>query len=252
MTQRATQFTAALAEFATPARAEASLWFFKTGKGDYGEGDVFIGVSVPNTRLVCKKFATLPLSEIQKLLNSKVHEHRLAAVILLTNQYHKADEAGKQMIYDLYLKNVLSGLVNNWDIVDSSAPYIVGPHLEHHSSNILLQLAASYNLWQRRVAMVSTFHFLKIGDPQPTIQLAELLLNDSHNLIQKAVGWGLREMGKYVDTKLLTDFLDKHAATMPRVTLSYAVEHLSDAVKRHYRGKRADSNVLPKKTNTLQ
>jgi 3-methyladenine DNA glycosylase AlkD len=235
MSNKAAQFMAALAQLATPARAKASAWFFKTGKGQYGEGDMFIGVSVPDTRLVCKKFASLSLGEIQKLLNSKVHEHRLAAVILLANQYKKADQPQRQAIYDFYLKNVLAGRVNNWDIVDSSASQIVGAHCADHPSNILIKLAQSDNLWQRRVAMVGSFYFLRLNDPKPLIQIAEILLNDPQNLIQKAVGWGLREMGKRLGHQVLTDFLDKHAPNMPRVMLSYATEHLTAEARQQYR-----------------
>lgn len=227
-------FIAELAKHATPERAAASQWFFKTAEGQYGAGDVFIGVRVPTTRLVCKQFANLPLPEIQKLLNSQVHEHRLAAVILLVNQYKKADAAGKQAIFDLYLKNLYGGRVNNWDIVDSSAAQIVGAHLERHPSNLLQKLAASADVWQRRVAMVATFYFSRSGDPQPTLQIAELLINDQHDLIQKAVGWMLREMAKHCDSKILKDFLDQHAATMPRTALRYAIEHFDESSKKHY------------------
>lgn len=232
----AKEFIKALATYATPERAASSAWFFKTGEGQYGAGDQFVGVRVPDIRTVCKQFATLPLRELQKLLDSAVHEHRLAAVIILSNQYKKADETGKKAIYDFYLKNVYAGRVNNWDIVDSSAHFIVGPYLEKHPSDVLEKLARSEDLWQRRVAMIATAHFIRRGDPQYTLQIAKILLHDTHDLIQKAVGWMLREMGKHCDTKLLTDFLDKHAGTMPRTALRYALEHLSPEKKRHYLG----------------
>jgi 3-methyladenine DNA glycosylase AlkD len=237
----AKDFMRTLATYASPERAANSAWFFKTGEGQYGAGDQFAGVRVPDIRTVCKQFAALPLPEIQKLLDSAVHEHRLAAVIILSNQYKKADEAGKKAIYDLYLKNVYDGRVNNWDIVDSSAHFIVGPYVEKHPSDILVKLAHSDNLWQRRVAMISTFHFLRSGDPDLTLQMAEILLHDKHDLIQKAVGWALREMGKHCDTKLLTDFLDRHAATMPRTSLRYAIEHLGSRNKRGYMNKKLPS-----------
>jgi 3-methyladenine DNA glycosylase AlkD len=232
----AKEFREVLATHATPERAASSAWFFKTGEGQYGAGDQFVGVRVPDLRLVCRQFATLPLTEIQKLLDSAVHEHRLGAVIILSAQYKKADDAGKKVIYDFYLKNVYAGRVNNWDIVDSSAHFIVGTYLHKHPSDILQKLAASDNLWQRRVAMISTAHFLRNGDPGPTLQIAKILLHDKRDLIQKAVGWMLREMGKHCDTKLLTDFLDEHAATMPRTALRYALEHLGTDQKRHYMG----------------
>jgi 3-methyladenine DNA glycosylase AlkD len=230
----AKEFAHALAAYATPERAAASGWFFKTGEGQYGAGDQFAGVRVPDIRTVSKQFVALSLSEVQKLLDSPIHEHRLAAVIILSSQYKKADVAGKQAIYDLYLTNVYKERVNNWDIVDSSAHFIVGAHLASHPSDILERLARSESLWQRRVAIISTFHFLRIGDPAPTLQIAQLLLHDKQDLIQKAVGWALREMGKHCDTKLLTDFLDRHAATMPRTALRYAIEHLSAERRRSY------------------
>jgi 3-methyladenine DNA glycosylase AlkD len=232
----AKDFLHALATYASPERAANSAWFFKTGEGQYGAGDQFIGVRVPDIRTACKQFAALSLPEIQKLLDSAVHEHRLAAVIILSNQYKKADDTGRKAIYDFYLKNVYAGRVNNWDIVDSSAHFIVGPYVEKHPSDILVKLAHSKDLWQRRVAMISTAHFLRRGDPHMTQQIAEILLHDNHDLIQKAVGWMLREMGKHCDTKLLTDFLDHHAATMPRTALRYAIEHLGAEQKRHYLG----------------
>lgn len=200
--------------------------FFKTGKGQYGEGDVFIGVRVPQTRAVCKQYKDLPLPEIQKLLDSPVHEHRLAAVILLANQYPNSTEQQKQAIFDLYLKNVYKGRVNNWDIVDTSAEHIVGAHLENRPQKLLYELAKSDDVWQRRVAMLSTFRFIKSGDPSTTLDLAEIFLSDRHDLIQKATGWMLREVGKKCNEKILTNFLDKHAHQMPRTMLRYAIERL--------------------------
>jgi 3-methyladenine DNA glycosylase AlkD len=200
--------------------------FFKTGKGHYGEGDVFIGVRVPQTRLVCKKYRDLSLSEIKKLLESKIHEYRLAAVVLLANQFKKAAIEQQKEIYDFYLKAVHDGYVNNWDLVDVSTEFIVGEYLRHRSKETLFALAKSDLLWERRVAIVSTFAFIKQGDGMVTLKVAEVLLHDSHNLIQKAVGWMLREVGKRINRQLLLDFLEKHYKTMPRTMLRYAVEHL--------------------------
>jgi 3-methyladenine DNA glycosylase AlkD len=225
---------AALARYSSPEKAAFAQHFFKTAPGHYGEGDEFLGLRVPEIREVCKAFKDLPLPEVQKLLDSNIHEHRLAAVILLVNQYKKADANKRQDIFDLYLKNVLRGRVNNWDIVDSSAPYIVGPHLEHGDRTLLLELVKSSDLWQKRVGILSAFWFLRRGDPGTTLELAEVLLHDSHDLIQKAVGWQLRELGKRVDRQLLLQFLDKHAATMPRTTLRYAIEHLPPAQRARY------------------
>lgn len=208
--------------------------FFKTGDGQYGAGDVFIGVRVPATREVCKQFSDLSLDETEKLLASPIHECRLAAVILLTKQYAKADESEKQTIYDFYLKGLYDGRINNWDIVDSSAEFIVGEHLRTRPRDILFELAKSDSIWQRRVAMVSTFQFIKNGDPSTSILIAEKLLHDKHDLIQKAVGWMLREIGKRVDRKVLLQFLDEHAHEMPRTMLRYSIEHLPPEQKAHY------------------
>jgi len=208
--------------------------FFKTGAGQYGEGDVFIGVRVPMTRAICKQFKGLPLPEVQKLLNSKVHEYRLAGLILLATAYPRATEPERQKIFDFYLKNVYAGRVNNWDLVDTSAEFIIGAHLVDRPRDLLLKLAKSDKLWERRVAMLSTFQFLKHGDPSTTLAVAEILLHDPHDLIQKAVGWMLRETGKKVDEALLIDFLEKHAATMPRTTLRYAIERLTPVQKQRF------------------
>lgn len=227
---------AALAKYGDDQRAIHAVRFFKTGKGKYGEGDQFMGASVPATRVVCREFADLPLPEVQKLLDSPMHEHRLGAVILLVNQYKKAKKDAQQRadIYEMYLKNVRKGRVNNWDIVDSSAAYIVGPQLEHTDRTPLYELAKSSNVWRRRVGIMSAFWYVHLGDPSTTLDLAEILLHDPHDLIQKAVGWQLREVGKKSGHDLLMKFLDTHAATMPRTMLRYAIEHLTPAQKAHY------------------
>lgn len=208
--------------------------FFKTGEGEYGAGDVFIGVRVPDTRKVCRDFIALPLAEVGKLLKSPVHEHRLAAVILLSDQFKKADATGQKAVFDAYLSAVYKGYVNNWDIVDSSAEFIVGEYLQDKPRGLLFELAASSDLWQRRVAVLSSFAFIKKGDASTTLKLAGLLLHDEHDLIQKAVGWMLREIGKRCDEALLLKFLDAHAAEMPRTMLRYAVERLHPAQKKNY------------------
>lgn len=225
---------AALETYANADDAVFLQRFFKTGAGQYGEGDIFIGVRVPKTRLVCKTFKPLPLSEIQVLLDSPVHEHRLAGLIIMTLQYPKASETGKKQLYELYMANVYKGRVNNWDLVDTSAEHIAGPYLADKPKDILYELAQSGDLWQRRVAMLSTFAYIKQGEPGVTLKLAELLLNDTHDLIQKAVGWMLREVGKRVDETILIDFLDRHAAAMPRTMLRYAIERLSVNKRTYY------------------
>ncbi len=234
----AEQFIAAIGKYYDPERAVSSLRFFKTEKGGYGEGDQFLGATVPNTRLVCKEFRDLPLPEVQKLLDSPIHDHRLGAVIILVNQYKTAKNNAQKRddIFALYLKNVRKGRINNWDIVDTSAGYIIGPHEQNGDRKLLFELAHSDDLWQKRVGIMSAFYYLYNGDPTTTLELAEILVNDPHDLIQKAVGWQLRELGKRVDRQLLLRFLDKHAATMPRTALRYAIEHLAAEQRKHYLG----------------
>ncbi|VFA99851.1 DNA alkylation repair protein [Nocardia cyriacigeorgica] len=240
----AEQVRAALAEHADPGDAVHLRRFFKTGPGQYGEGDVFIGVRVPATRAVAKRFAALPLTEIGALLDSPVHEERLAALIILTNRFASAskprtfDEAARAEMVRFYLDAVRRGRVNNWDLVDVSAERIVGPWLLDKPRDLLFELAGSDSLWERRVALLSTFAFIKAGDASTTFAVAERLLGDRHDLIQKALGWMLREVGKRVDRQLLTDFLDRHAARMGRTALSYATEHLEPESRARYRAMR--------------
>ncbi len=226
----AEDFEVALAKYGSDSDAVFLQRFFKTGPGEYGEGDLFIGAKVPDTRKVCREFKNLPLLEIQKLLNSPFHEHRLGAVILLVNQF----KSNQKEIYDFYLKNVYAGLVNNWDIVDSSAHQIVGGYLIDRQRDIIYELAQSEKLWEKRVAIIETFHFIKNGDSSTTIDIAEMLLHDKHDLIHKAVGWMLREVGKRVDEAILIDFLDKYANHMPRTMLRYSIEKLPEHKRQYY------------------
>jgi 3-methyladenine DNA glycosylase AlkD len=235
----------ALAEVASAADASFLQRFFKTGKGQYGEGDVFIGVRVPATRAVARRFADLPLDEADVLLDSPVHEHRLAALVILVARFEAAsrprslDTALRAEIADRYVAAVRRGRVNNWDLVDSSAPGILGGFLFDRPRGLLDEFALSGDLWQRRVAMLATLGFITRGDASTTLKLAEVLLRDREDLIQKAVGWMLREVGKRVETSVLIDFLEAHAARMPRTALSYATEHLTSAERSHFRGLRA-------------
>lgn len=228
----ARDFIAALDKYRNDERAIFARRFFKVG----GDIDEFLGATVPKTRLVCKEFKDLSLAEIQKLLDSPVHDHRLGAVILLVNQYKKAknDQKKRDDIFDIYVKNVFKGRVNNWDIVDSSAMYIIGPHEQDGNRELLFKLAKSKDIWQRRVGIMSAFWYVRQDDPATTLELTEILLHDKQDLIQKAVGWQLREVGKKSGHDLLMAFLDKHAATMPRTALRYAVEHLTLSQKAHY------------------
>ncbi|MBJ8348002.1 DNA alkylation repair protein [Antrihabitans sp. YC2-6] len=237
----AADVAADLAAVADPADAVFLQRFFKTGPGQYGEGDVFLGVRVPATRKVVKLYNDLPLDQVDVLLDSEVHEHRLAALLILNVQYAKAakksDVDAQKKIVDLYLAALRRGRVNNWDLVDSSAENIIGPWLFDKSQDLLFELAAGESLWERRVALLSTFAFIKRGDATVTFDVAERLLSDRADLIQKALGWMLREVGKKIDRGLLETFLDTHASAMGRTALSYATEHFDPETRKALRAR---------------
>ena len=234
-----------LAEVADPADAVHLQRFFKTGAGEYGEGDAFIGVRVPQIRAVVERHTDLPLDEVDVLLDSDVHEHRLAGLLILGAQFERAgkprtaDPVLRDRIIDAYLAALRRGRVNNWDLVDASAPYLLGEWLLAHPGQrgLLDDLAAGESLWERRVALLATFAFIRSGDPAPTLALAKRLLDDRRDLIQKALGWMLREVGKRVDVEVLRAFLDAHTAAMGRTALSYATEHLNSAERAAYRSR---------------
>jgi 3-methyladenine DNA glycosylase AlkD len=212
-------------EAAADERKAATLaWFFKTGKGEYGEGDIFLGIAVPISRRIALKYRDLPLADIAKLLASPIHEHRFAALEILVAEYERGREERRQEIFDFYLQN--AHRTNNWDLVDTSAPYIVGEHLRTRSRAILDRLALSPLLWERRIAMVATLGLVRHGEIKDTFRIARKLLNDKEPLIHKAVGWILREAGK-VSRPELVAFLEKYSAKMPRTTLRYAIERFS-------------------------
>jgi len=213
---------------ADPKRAKTSAWFFKTGPGDYGEGDKFLGLTTPQMRVISKKYKDLPLSEVQELIKSPYHEERSIAIQILVLQYPKNSKA----IYDFYLKNTT--YINNWDLVDISAPKIVGAFLLNHPAGIISKLANSGNLWERRIAIISTFAFIYEGRPNLTLKISKILLNDKQDLIHKAVGWMLREVGKRCGEKYLTEFLDLYCLTMPRTMLRYAIERLPEKKRKYY------------------
>ena len=225
----------ALRDAGNPKDAVLLQGYFKTDPGQYGEGDVFYGVRAAGTRAIVKRFRELPLDEIDRLLDDPVHECRLAAVLLLVEQYRHSPDT----VFDRYLAAVRRGRVDNWDIVDSSAPEIVGAQLLERDRSLLFELAASPSLWDRRIAIVATHRFIRNGDATTTLALAELLVRDREDLMHKAVGWMLREVGKRVDRSALLGFLDEHAAEMPRTMLSYAIEHLSPEERAHYRAQRS-------------
>ena len=237
MIEGARQVAAALNAAAVPGDARELSRFFKTGKGEYGAGDKFIGVRVPAVRAIAKQFVDLSPADLNDLLDSEFHEHRFAALAILVLQYKRSLPAEHEWFYDFYLAAMRRGRINNWDLVDSSAEYIVGAYLVSRPSDILFRLARSGIVWERRIAVLSTFAFIKQGDASTTLELAAILLDDRHDLIQKAVGWMLRETGKRVDRDLLVGFLREHAARMPRVMLAYATEHLSPAERVYFRSR---------------
>jgi 3-methyladenine DNA glycosylase AlkD len=222
---------AELERLGNPVRAEVSQRFFKTGRGEYGEGDVFLGVSVPDTRRLAREHRLAPLDEVTELLRSPLHEERLLALLIFVYAYPKADATRKQQIYDAYLGH--TRFVNNWDLVDCSAPPVVGAHLLGRGRRPLYALAESPSLWERRIAIIATFHFIRRGDFADTLKLAARLLADKEDLMHKAVGWMLREVGKR-DLKAETEFLRAHYRRMPRTMLRYAVERFPEAEQREF------------------
>jgi 3-methyladenine DNA glycosylase AlkD len=218
-----------------PEKAKLLQRFFKTGKGEYGEGDIFLGIAVPESRKIVKQFSDLLLRDIQILLDSKIHEKRFIALLILVKQFERAnkikDEKEQKGIFEFYLKNTKD--INNWDLVDLSAPRIIGMYLLDKDKSILYKLAKSNNLWEKRISILSTFWFIKENRFEDAIKLAEILLNDQHDLMHKAVGWMLRETGKK-DKKVLINFLNKHYKIMPRTMLRYSIERLSKEEKKFY------------------
>jgi len=219
---------------ANPAIAEHSQRFFKTGKGEYAEGDKFLGIRVPVLRKQVSKCQANSLKQILNLLKSTFHEERLFALLLLVDKFKHADAAEKTAIYEAYLNN--SQYINNWDLVDSSASHIVGAYLQDKDKQPLYQLAKSNHLWQRRIAIIATFHLIRQNQFDDALNISRLLLNDQQDLIHKAVGWMLREIGKR-DLSIEKNFLDKHYQQMPRTMLRYAIERFSEKERKHYLNK---------------
>ena len=220
-----------LAQLGDPERAKNSRWFFKTRKGQYGEGDIFLGIPVPEQRKVAKKYFLLSLEDVQELLNSKIHEYRFTALVILISKYRKAEELLKEEIFNFILKNTQN--INNWDLVDLSAPRIIGDYLLNKERSILYKLAKSKSVWERRSSILSTFTFIDNNDFKDALNISELLLNDEHNLIHKAVGWALREIGKR-DQNVEEQFLAKYYTHMPRTMLRYAIEKFAEKKRKKY------------------
>ncbi len=225
----------ALAALAVPRRAVDLERFFKTGPGEYGEGDVFIGVTVPQSRSVAKQFLAMPIDELQKLAKSRIHQERFVAQLILLNYFEKAKlQKDRKIYFDVWMSWLYAGYVNNWDLVDVVG-FRFGTYLQDQSNykKLLNQLAKSNVLWERRTAMIFAGSFIRIGQFQPTLEIADKLIDDEHDLIHKAVGWMLREVGKR-DVSVLRQFLSDYAATMPRTALRYAIEKLPESERKRW------------------
>lgn len=227
------QITTTLNKVADPEKAVLLQRFFKTGKGQYAEGDKFIGITVPVQRKIAALFKNLDHTSIDRLLNHPIHEYRLTALIILMYQFKHGDPAVQKKIYHYYLSQTKN--INNWDLIDLSAKEIVGEYLFLHPKlkPILYRLVKSKKLWEKRIALIATFAFIRQNYFEDTLKLSEILLTDTHDLIHKAIGWVLREVGKH-DQAVLRDFLDQHAHTMPRTALRYSIEHFSPQERRKY------------------
>lgn len=216
---------------ADPDQAAQLQRFFKTGPGGYGEGDRFLGLRMPQLRKLIRGHLEMPLKEVAQLLHSPIHEHRMAALLILTHRYSKAPMEQQVEIYRFYMGN--TGWINNWDLVDVTVPHIVGAHLMTRSRKVLYRLAKSENLWERRISIIATLHFIRQEQFEETLNIAALLLDDGHDLIHKAVGWMLREVGKR-DLKAMEDFLLPRYQRMPRTMLRFAIEKLPEPRRRAY------------------
>jgi len=221
-----------LENLANPEKAKLLQRFFKTAKGEYGEGDIFLGIMVPQQRKVANKHKDLTLNQLQQLLKSNIHEHRLTAIFILVHKYKKTNQKTKKQIFNFYLKN--TNRINNWDLIDLSAPNIVGNYLLDKPKDILYKLARSKSLWEKRIAILSTFAFIANNEYKDTLKISEILLNDSHDLIHKGVGWMLREVGKRVSQQKEEQFLKKHYKNMPRTMLRYAIERFPENKRKFY------------------
>jgi 3-methyladenine DNA glycosylase AlkD len=228
---RAEIIAAKAKEKAKKERAQINQRYFKTGKGEYAEEDRFLGLSVPDTRTLAKEFRETPLEEAEKLLHSEYHELRLLALFIMIWQFKKGDQASRKRIYQLYLGNTKH--INNWDLVDTTAEHIVGAYLYDRSHMVLEKLARSPTLWERRIAMLSCFYFIRKKEFETALVIAEMLVNDKEDLIHKAVGWMLREIGER-DQKSELGFLNRHYKTMPRTMLRYAIEKFEPALRMKY------------------
>ncbi len=223
-------------ECSNEEKAKLYQRFFKTGPGQYGEGDVFMGLTMPETRAISSKYTEMPIEEVQELLNSEIHEHRMSALLIVIQKYRKANKEEKRKLYEFYLKNM--SRINNWDLIDVTASHVVGDFLFNNKEEkeMLYKLAKSNDLWEKRISVISTFRFIKENEFEDSINISEILLNDKHDLIHKAVGWMLREIGKK-DQEIEEEFLRKYHKTMPRTMLRYSLEKFTKDKKDFYMGR---------------
>lgn len=222
-----------LQEIGNKEKAEHLSYFFKTGRGEYGEGDKFIGVTVPIQREVAKRHIDASFEVLQDLLDSKIHEYRLTALLILVEKYKEE----KAKVFNFYIKNFKN--INNWDLVDLSSSKIIGDYLNDKDRTLLYKLVSSKNMWERRIAIVSTYAFIRNNDLDDTFKIAELLLNDKEDLMHKAVGWMLREAGKR-DEKRLIDFIEENYSNIPRITLRYSIERFEEIKRKYFLNKKND------------
>jgi len=222
-----------LKKLSDPKRAKETQRYFKTGPGQYGEGDIFIGLTMGQQRQIAKKFHDFSIGNIQELLNSKEHEKRMIGLVIMVGRFSKADDKDRKFLFDLYLKN--SKRINNWDLVDISSPHIVGRYLlnKRKERKILYKLAKSKNLWEKRISIISTAAFIRESQLDDTFKISKMLLSDTHDLMHKAVGWMLREAGKK-DEKRLKAFLKKNYDSIPRTTLRYAIERFEEGERKKW------------------
>jgi len=224
-----------LKSLSDPDKAKVLQRFFKTGKGEYGEGDIFLGIKVPVQRKIAKKYYGMSFDDIQKLLHSKIHEYRLTSIFLLIDAYKEAKKNNNEKeVVDFYLNN--TKWINNWDLIDLSAPNIIGDYLLNRKEErvLLIKLAKSNDLWKKRIAILSTFAFIRNSEYKDTLKISEILLKDDHDLIHKGVGWMLREVGKRCGIEYEETFLKKHYKKMPRTMLRYSIERFPVDKKKHY------------------
>ena len=229
--QKTKEIQQELEQYIDPVKREYLPNFFKTGKGQYGEGDKFLGIVVPNTRMVAKRHKDVPFEVMAELLQSEWHECRLCALLMLVERFKKCDEKGKKEIFDFYLSQ--TSRINNWDLVDLTCRDIVGEYLVDKDRSLLYRLAESENLWEQRISIVSTWAFIRRNDFGDTLELSERLIGHKHDLMHKAVGWMLREVGKK-ERQTLTDFLERNATRLPRTALRYAIEHYPEPERQYF------------------